>query len=409
MSQLDRFIRKSVELYQINDKSEYYKFGFSEFGPFLYGFTKWLSKQLKESNVKKVFFFSRDGYMMKKAFDIFNKDDGATSTYAYFSRKSLRQALFWNCGDYKESLQFLSSMRYISTRGILEYYGFDGNDLQEIIDDFKIDESRVHVSRELASDEDIERLYNSLKNRINEKSYTAYQVLVKYIEQIDMSGECAIVDIGWSGSMQFYLEKVLEIYSCKCNISGFYVGINTLYPVRGKTNGYLYNNIEYSLRKKVLCSLGVWEKLFQSMEGSSVGYMINECNQVIPVKAQYEYANDTGCMKNIQEWQKGAIDFLFECYHQNQNDVPEVKDEREWAKSILRFGQYPSKKDTELFRFFYIEDDGRQFFTAQKKLHQYKLKEFMHDLSNSPWKTGFMKSVFVIPFPYYIIYRILRK
>lgn len=78
-------------------------------------------------------------------------------------------------------------------------------------------------------------------------------------------------------------------------------------------------------------------------------------------------------------------------------------------KSILKFGQYPSKKDTELFRFFYIDDDGKQFFTARKKLHQYKLKEFMHDLSNSPWKTGFMKSVFVIPFPYYVIYQDIKK
>ena len=144
------------------------------------------------------------------------------------------------------------------------------------------------------------------------------------------------------------------------------------------------------------------------MEGSSVGYIVNEHNQVEPVKGQYEYAGDVDCMNNIQEWQQGAMDFLSACKEQKQY-IPDVADDREWAKSILKFGQYPSKKDTELFRFFYIDDDGRQFFTARKKLHQYKLKEFMHDLSNSPWKTGFMKSVFVIPFPYYVIYRILRR
>lgn len=408
MSQLGRFIRKTGKSYQINNKSEYYQFGFKEFGPLLYGFTKWLSKQFNDMNIKKVFFFSRDGFMMKKAFDTFSQNDSITSTYTYFSRKSLRQSLFWNCNDYYESLQYLSSMRYISTKGILEYYGFDEEEVHDIIKEYGLDGEHVYVAKELSVAKDIEKLYNSLKNRIYEKSYASYQVLVRYLEQIDMSGDCAIVDIGWNGSMQFYLEKVLDIYQCRGNICGFYIGINTLYPVKGKTYGYLYNNEDGSLRKKVLCSLGVWEKLFQSMEGSSVGYIVNEHNRVEPVKGQYEYAGDVDCMNNIQEWQQGAMDFLSACQEQKQY-IPDVADDREWAKSILKFGQYPSKKDTELFRFFYIDDDGRQFFTARKKLHQYKLKEFMHDLSNSPWKTGFMKSVFVIPFPYYVIYRILRR
>lgn len=408
MSQLDRFIKKTGESYQIHNKSEYYQFGFKEFGPLLYGFTKWLSEQFNNLNIKKVFFFSRDGFMMKRAFDIFNMDSTITSAYTYFSRKSLRQSLFWNCKDYYESLQYLSSMRFISIKGILEYYGFDEQEAQAIIKEYGLDGDFVYVARELSAAKDIEKLYNSLKNRIYEQSYDAYQLLVRYLEHIDMSGDCAIVDIGWNGSMQFYLEKVMDIYQCKGNICGFYMGINTLYPVKGKTYGYLYNNEDDSLRKKVLCSLGVWEKLFQSMEGSSVGYTVNEHNQVEPVKGLYEYAGDYDCMNNIQEWQQGAMDFLTACQEQKQY-IPAVADEREWAKSILKFGQYPSKKDTELFRFFYIDDDGKQFFTARKKLHQYKLKEFMHDLSNSPWKTGFMKSAFVIPFPYYVIYRILRK
>ena len=199
MSQLDRFIKKTGELYQINNKSEYYQFGFKEFGPLLYGFTKWLRKQFDDINIKKVFFFSRDGFMMKKAFDTFSQNDTITSTYTYFSRKSLRQSLFWNCNDYYESLQYLSSMRYISTKGILEYYGFDEEEVLDIIKEYDLDVEHVYVAKELSIAKDIEKLYNSLKNRIYEKSYASYQVLVRYLEQIDMSGDSAIVDIGWNG------------------------------------------------------------------------------------------------------------------------------------------------------------------------------------------------------------------
>ena len=212
MSQLDRFIKKTGESYQINNKSEYYQFGFKEFGPLLYGFTKWLRKQFDDMNIKKVFFFSRDGFMMKKAFDTFSRNDTITSTYTYFSRKSLRQSLFWNCNDYYESLQYLSSMRYISTKGILEYYGFDEEEVLDIIKEYDLDVEHVYVAKELSIAKDIEKLYNSLKNRIYEKSYASYQVLVRYLEQIDMSGDCAIVDIGWNGSMQFYSDGE-KIYS----------------------------------------------------------------------------------------------------------------------------------------------------------------------------------------------------
>lgn len=133
----------------------------------------------------------------------------------------------------------------------------------DIIKEYDLDVEHVYVAKELSIAKDIEKLYNSLKNRIYEKSYASYQVLVRYLEQIDMSGDCAIVDIGWNGSMQFYLEKVLDIYQFRGNICGFYMGINTLYPVKGKTYGYLYNNEDGSLRKRYYVHLEYGKSFFR--------------------------------------------------------------------------------------------------------------------------------------------------
>lgn len=66
--------------------SEYYKFGKEYFGPFLLGFTKWLDKNIRNTKVNKIFFFSRDGYMMKKAFDEISELSNQ-STYVYFREK----------------------------------------------------------------------------------------------------------------------------------------------------------------------------------------------------------------------------------------------------------------------------------------------------------------------------------
>ena len=46
----------------------YYQFGYETFGIILYGFCKWMIRDLKKRNIRKVVFFSRDGYIMKKGF-----------------------------------------------------------------------------------------------------------------------------------------------------------------------------------------------------------------------------------------------------------------------------------------------------------------------------------------------------
>ena len=72
-------------------------------------------------------------------------------------------------------------------------------------------------------------------------------------------------------------------------------------------------------------------------------------------------------------------------------------------------GKNPTIKMVKLFSFFYNTDGEKEYYVSQKKLVQYKPRELMHALSNSVWKTGFLKSVFKIPFPYFYIYRIFRK
>ena len=66
------------------NSSDYYKFGAEYFGPFLYGFTHWLYSSVNQKKYSKIFFLSRDGYIMKQAFDIFNTNH-IECEYVYFS------------------------------------------------------------------------------------------------------------------------------------------------------------------------------------------------------------------------------------------------------------------------------------------------------------------------------------
>ena len=398
-------IRKIIDSLQIEKKhkSIYYDFGYNIFGPFLYGYTFWLKKNIEKGNYKKIFFFSRDGYMMEKAFELLNVGK-INSEYVYFSRKSIRQALLNQCTTYKESLKYLTWERFISFGKLLEYYGFSTNERREISRKVEIELEHDFLYSELENNKSLQKIYLDLKEIIVKKSVKQEVLLKNYLRQINMYGKCAIVDIGWHGSMQFFLEEFIKTHNMNIEIDGYYVGTTSSFQLEGKANGYLYDDNDQSLRKSILCFFGGYEKLFQSLEGSTYGYK-EKNKMIVPELAEYEYINDTDAQRCIKEWQIGALDFVKNVkMHQFL-----IKDERQWAIPIIQFGKNPTMKDIELFRFFYNTDGTKEYFVSQKSLFKYKPKELIHALSNSVWKTGFMKSVFKVPLPYYKIYELMRK
>lgn len=382
--------------------SDYYRFGWEKFGPFLYGYVRWLYKNIKKTPVKKVFFFSRDGFMMDCAFQLIN-DKSIKTKYVYFSRRSIRQALLWRCSTFEESLQYLTWERFVSAGKMLEYYGFDEAERKNIVERYNIDISKNYEYDLLRSSNELKKLYLDLKPIIDQKSRKQNELLLGYLHQIDMLGECAIVDIGWHGSMQYFLEQFIEQHDMDTKIYGFYIGISPSYPLKGKVDGFLYEQNNLRLRKSLLCFLGGYERLFQSIEGSTCGYM-KQGESIVPVLDRYEYQEHEEIISCIKEWQKGALEFIKEAM------LVELQyQDEELSMPLVEFGRNPSMKDIRLFSALYNTDGVKSYYISQKRLFEYKMREFVLALSNSVWKTGFMKSVFKIPFPYYFIYCLMKK
>lgn len=386
------------------DESKYTLFGKKYLGPFLYAYVSWLYENLIADNNHKVFFLARDGYLMEKAFNIFmtQKHMDFESQYVYFSRKSVRQTMLWRCNSYKESLKYLSSSKLISMGGILEYWGFSQAERQALSKQHNISLLEEFYVSDLPNNVKIESLYSKLKELINRKSKEQDVLLQKYVEQIGMLGNCAIVDIGWGGRLQQYIEKYFEYHNIPLNCNGYYLGIQAVVPLKGSTKGFLYDNSNLKLRKATLAFLGGYEKLFQSTEGSTCGYCERD-GLIYPIFSTYEYEGQDKISQCIQDWQNAALDYVKESLESN------LKADISMAKPLLHIGQYPSLKDVELFSFFCNNDGNKEYFVSQKSLLHYHPRELFNDLYNSAWKVGFMKSVFKLPLPYYFIYWLMRK
>lgn len=385
----------------MND-NKYIDLGERCFGPFLLGFILWLNRALDSSGYERVYFFSRDGYMMDKAWNILFPEE-IQSRYVYFSRKSLIHPLLWKCESYRESLRYLPQQRYLSVAKLLSYYGFDEHQTAVVINRHSLELSREYRFEDVFYDHNLEEVYHFNKETIDDNSRMQWDLLLEYLREIEMNGKCAIVDIGWHGGLQYYLEEFVRQAGLQIEFEGYYVGIAPRIDLTGRVHGYAYEDAVNPNRKKLLCFLGVLEKLFQSLEGSTLGYERQSNGKAGPVIRQHEYQDDDFLISRIETIQEGALRYI-----QSHRDDRTISFE-ESARKLLRFGMNPTLAETNLFRDFFIEDGDRNYFIMNKPMREYSFDEFKYALSNSVWKTGFMKSALKLPLPYYWLYRMLRK
>ena len=389
------------EIYEplLKSGNDYYNFGVSTAGPFLYGYISWLCGQTARYSPQKIFFFSRDGYLMQKAYEIVSGNKN--SKYICFSRNSLRQALLYESRDFADSLKYFGDERYISVGALLQYYGFNAAERNEICIARGLNIDSEHPLKDLASVKPLQNLYRELSGEILRRSREQNELLADYLAQNGFSGDCASVDIGWHGRMQYYLDEFCALNGICARQHGYYVGVSPVSMLRSPASGYLYGSRNDKMRKKVLCFFGVLEKIFQSLEGSVCGYS-RSGGAVVPLTEEYEYADDAVVRRSIADMQNGALDFVrAACGRQMET--------KHLVSKLLDFGANPTLADVKLFSFMYNVDGVKCYFTAQKSLFKYKLSEFVHALSNSPWKTGFLKSAFKLPLPYFALYSVLRK
>ncbi len=382
-------------------KENYYRFGYDILGPFLLGFVSWLRQSVVKMGIKKVFFLSRDGHLMMQAYRLLAGDDLAEECrYVYFSRNSIRRSLLWSCTSYEDSLKYYSKCRYTTLNEVAAYYGITCEQVKVVCPSASEIWNDLIDFSTITSNETVRHIYESMAPFIRENSIAQSNLLKDYLQQEGISGDCALVDIGWHGSMQRYVEEFIAVNGLDATFHGFYVGHTPAAKLQGTADGWLYDTEASKMRKRVLCFFGVIEKFFQSQEGSTYSYR-RDGTAVCPCLDKYEFDGEddnADCLKVIQD---GALEYV------RVNRLNAVGDSPE--KRMISFGVSPTLEQVSLFTFLCNKDGVKTYFLPKKGLFSYGLKEFIHALSNSAWKTGFMKMAFKLPLPYYYVYKLLRK
>lgn len=383
--------------------SYFYKLGFQVFGPLLYGYSKWLGNKLEENNYDKIFFLSRDGQIMQKAYNLLFKKD---NTYMYASRRALIVPTLYFNSKLEEIPNIMFLPRVMKIKNFITKMGLDAKKYENFVKENGYDLEQVVTIKDEINKNNFINLYSELLPYIKENAEIEYKNLLKYLKNINFTGNIAIIDIGWFGNMQNALQNIINYSKIYANIDGYYVGIipDSNNQKKLKMHGYLFEknkNEDLFLQKKFFNS--IFEIFFTADHGTLLNY-IDGINL-----DKFEYEN-TETYDNVKEIQNGALKFieLFGEYNKyNYITYSEV----DAVQNFLEFGNNPSLNDIKMFENFVFMDDELINVIPKHGFCYYSFhpRMFKNNLRDSAWKTAFLKKIFKLNINYYVIVKRMRE
>lgn len=182
-----------------------------------------------------------------------------------------------------------------------------------------------------------------------------YQNAMGYLEQEGLLSETsyAIVDSGWTGTLQQSIQTMLRSNNPDISLEGYYFGLYEL-PEEADPNAYhaYYFSPEKGLARKVHFSNSLFETICSSKEGMTVGYR-NRNGSYMPKTDLSDRPNREQLEENLQVLER----FLH--YYQEPMGRKGWKDtgKRTIEKLFLSFMSKPTELDVEAYGDNLFSDD----------------------------------------------------
>lgn len=384
---LKNFVSNNIKKKQLN--SSYEEFGYMYLGPLLFGFCKYINKNVKDEN--NLIFLAREGNLLKKCYDSIFFTQNKTK-YMYVSRKSISSDAIFDFDKFNE----FSSIQSFSQNETIEIFlkRYNLYNKKNIILVSKL----IDLNETLYSEKSKEFFKNNFEMLLNNAKNE--RLLQNYLESFDINTNTTIVDIGWNGTMQDLIEKKIGF-----SINGLYLGVRA----RRKNNqkhGFIFENNEF-LESCSRSMVGFLEILFSANHGTTIGYEKIK-NEIHPIIQENDIPENT--MKFILEIQEGAIKFV-EDFKEFGNFFYQVFEDGIFYRDILNIGLNPTNKVIQMFMNFEIYDEKVEKLIGSKGVLYYifHFKRMKYDYIESSWKNAFLKSIFKINLPYFKFFQLSYK
>jgi HAD superfamily hydrolase (TIGR01549 family) len=293
----------------------WHSFGFKYAGLLYYGFIDWLIRRSREDKIEKLYFLSRDGFVMKQVYDFLAPfyTGAPSSDYLYVSRRSLHIPMADDSNKAEVFSYMQSGMYYLPVKYFFEKVGLKAGAYEKQLREagFKTNDDR------LTSDAEYKKLFNLLNaifDDIQRIGQAEKPFLLKYLKNSGLFDQpnVAVVDIGWHCSLQRALMLLSSRMGWRTDIRGYYLG--TFAKARDVANqgmtlsGYLCDFGEPAYMKDIIMlAVEVFEFLHLAPHGCVVRFQDTKDGTVAPV---FDEDCDSKKIGKAQRVRQGAMDFI---------------------------------------------------------------------------------------------------
>lgn len=250
-------------------------------GPVIHGYVLWLLSSAVKDGIQRLYFLARDGYLPYRiAQEICRELDlPVECRYFYCSRAALRVPMYHR--DIPGALDHICrGGMNVTPERILLRAGLDPERAGELFPqlvlpwdwDEVIPYARLGEVRELLGKNEIflEAMCNA-----SSKVFPAIHGFFRQSGILE-PGRFAIVDSGWTGTMQRSIRDICEACAGRAELTGYYFG---LYHLPEGSNRDRYSSFFFSpeqgLWNKVQFNNNLFEVVFSAPHGTCMGYRMN--------------------------------------------------------------------------------------------------------------------------------------
>lgn len=329
--------------------------------PILISYVIYILRDAEKNKIEKLYFLSRDGYILCKIAKIICKKYKLSiqCEYLYVSRLALRAPLYYI--DKNEAIRYFCENSYkVTPRVILKRAGINEEKEKIILNQINY---RIQ-DRILNENETKEFVQKLIKNPMFDKeayNYSKFKFnrISKYFKQegLDSEKEYAIVDVGWMGSMQRHISQILSYMNRKRKIKGYYFGMfkNADYK-NGEYNCFYFSKDKHRMNR-IFFNNNLFECMCAANHGMTIDYKIMSNERAVPILKKFKSEWNVDLQINTVE--KFTENFV---KHNNWEDIDESVLIKIVKEVSAKFMMFPDKIEAYTYGNIPFCDDSTESY-----------------------------------------------
>jgi len=290
-----------------------YRLGSGFTGPLFYGFVREAVESALERGEKRVFFLARDGHLLKAIADTIVAvcHYEIEVEYIYVSRKSLYPACFYRL-QHEEFWWVFEEMGNERTFELaLERLRLSSGERAEYFDESTRRRLGVSNPKKRLGEDQVNRMITyiqdspDLRDRILAKSRRSRELLTEYLrgKGLLLSDAVTLIDIGWRGTAQDAIFRVLREANPAIKVREHYLGVSHYSHLSGPNNQKLAY-VRYVSNQP--SAAPVFEHLLQADHGRTIDYRETRAKTAEPV---LEEIAPEQCDWDLSAYCRGIVHF----------------------------------------------------------------------------------------------------